>query len=57
VDGGGRWVDPPDGHKGNRGKRPKCRYTNDKPLKISSEKALPARCPCGFVESVSHISE
>jgi len=57
VDGGGRWVDPPEGHKGNRGKRPKCNDNDDKPLKKGPEKTFPARCPRGFAERFSHISE
>ena len=29
VHRGGRWIDPPGGHKDKRGKRPKGHYTDD----------------------------
>jgi len=57
MDGVDRGVDPPNGHRGNRGKRPKRHYTVDKLLKKGSEKTLPMPCPGGLVESFSHIAE
>jgi hypothetical protein len=54
---GGRWVDPPGGHKDQHSKQPKKRHSEDKPSKEGSEKASPKR---GFVVCVwifSHILE
>ena len=57
VHRGGRWVDPPGGHKGQHGKRPKKRHTEAEPQNKGSEKTLPNRSPERSVWLFSHISE
>jgi len=54
---GCRWVDPPAGQKGQRGKRPNQHYTDDKPSNKGSEKALPKQGLGVCVWPFSHISE
>jgi hypothetical protein len=57
VHHGGRWVDPPGGHKDQRGKRPKKHHCDDKPSTQGSEEALPKRGVGERVRRCSHISE
>jgi hypothetical protein len=38
-----RWVDPPGGHQDQRGKQPKQRHSDDKPLNSGSEVVPPKR--------------
>jgi hypothetical protein len=57
VDHGGRWVDPPDGQKDQRGKRPNKHHTDDKPSNTGSEKTLAKRGLGVCVWLFSHISE
>jgi hypothetical protein len=47
-------VDPPGGHKNQRGKRPKKRHADDKPSNKGSEQACPKR---GFGVCVGHCSD
>jgi hypothetical protein len=51
-----RWVDPPGGHKDQRGKRPK-KHHADKPSNKGSELARPKRRFSVCVRHCSHISE
>src|ERR1035438_6705659 len=44
VSSGRRWIDPPGGHKNQRGKRPKKHHADDKPSNKGSEEAGPKRC-------------
>src|SRR5271169_809927 len=48
---GCRWVDPPGGHKDQRGKRPKKHHADEKPSNEVSEEAPPKR---GFGLRVRH---
>jgi hypothetical protein len=64
VHGGCRRVDPPCGHKEQRGKRPKKHHGDDKPLDKRSEKTLggseetlPERGLGGCVWACGHTSE
>jgi hypothetical protein len=57
VHRGCRRVDPPRGHKQQRGKRPKKHHGDGKPSKKGSEKTLPERGLGGGVWRCSHISE
>ena len=47
VHRGSRRVDPPYGHKEQRGDRPKDQRTDDKPSNEGAEHALPAAGPAG----------
>jgi hypothetical protein len=49
-------VNPPGGHKGERGKRPKKRYSEAKPADIGEEGTLPGRVFGGCGWAFSHIS-
>jgi hypothetical protein len=57
VEGGGGRVDPPCGHKGERGKGPKSYQNEDKPSKEGTEGMLPKRGLGGNVWGCGHISE
>jgi hypothetical protein len=57
VHRGSRWVDPPGGHKDQRGKRPKKHHSEDKPSTQGSEEALSKRDLGVRVRRCSHISE
>jgi hypothetical protein len=57
VHRGCRWVDPPGGHKDQRGKRPKKHRANDKPSNKGPEEARPNRGLGACVWLFSHISE
>jgi hypothetical protein len=52
-----RWVDPPGGHKDQRGKRPKKHHSDDKPSNEGSEEGRPKRGLGVRVRDCSHISE
>jgi hypothetical protein len=54
---GGRWVDPPGGHKDQYSNRPKKRHPEDNPSKEGSEKASPKRGLIVCVWIFSHILE
>src|SRR5258708_15494589 len=54
---GCRWVDPPGGHKDQRGKRPKKRHADDKPSNQASEEARPKRGLGLWVRHCSYNSE
>jgi hypothetical protein len=43
VHRGGRWIDPPESRKEERGKRPKKRNSDEKPSNEGSERAFPWR--------------
>ena len=53
----GGWVDPPGGDKDQRGKRPKKRKADDKPLGKGSEGTRPKRGIGVRVRYCSHVSE
>src|SRR5271155_3427592 len=55
VHRGCRWVDPPGGHKYQRGKRPKKHHADDKPSNKGSEEARPMRGVGVGVRYFSHI--
>jgi hypothetical protein len=57
VHRGCRWVDPPDGHKNQRGKRPKKHHADDKPSQKGSEEASPNRGLGLGVRRCNHNSE
>jgi len=57
VHRGCRWVDPPGGHKDQRGKRPKKHHADDKPSNKGPEEARPKRGLGVCVRHFSHISE
>jgi hypothetical protein len=57
VHHGCRWVDPPGGHKDQRGKRPKKHHADNKPSNKGSEEARPKRGLGVCVRYCSHISE
>jgi hypothetical protein len=57
VHGGCGRVDPPCGHKEQRGKRPKKHHGDDKPLKKRSEETLPEWGLGGCVWACGHTSE
>jgi hypothetical protein len=54
---GCRWVDPPGGHKDQRGKRPKKHHADDKPSYKGSQEARPKRGLGVCVRHCSHSSE
>ena len=54
---GGRWIDPPGGHKDQHSKRPKKRHSDEKPLNEGSQRAFPKRGRGVCVWIFSHISE
>jgi hypothetical protein len=58
---GCRWIDPPGGHKEQRGKRPKKYrekyHANDKPFNSRAEEAGPRRGLGVRVRCGEHISE
>jgi hypothetical protein len=56
VHRGCRWIDPPDCHKDQRGKRPKKPQANDEPSNEGSETAHPKRRLRLCVWQVCHIS-
>jgi hypothetical protein len=54
-----RWVDPPGGQKGQYGKRPEKRHTDDKPSNKDPEgweETLPTRDVGAYVWTCSHTS-
>jgi hypothetical protein len=57
VHRGCRWVDPPGGHKDQRGKRPNKHHADGKPSNKGSEETLPKRGLGVCVWPWSHISE
>jgi hypothetical protein len=57
VHRGCRWVDPPGGHKDQRGKRPKKHHSDDKPSNKGPEEARPKRGLGVCVRHCRHISE
>src|SRR6516162_8257682 len=57
VHRGCRWVDPPGGHKGQRGKRPKKYHADDKPSNKGAEEARPKWSLGVRVRRRSHSSE
>jgi hypothetical protein len=57
VHRGCRRVNPPRGHKGQCGKRPKKHYSEAKPSNKGPEETLPSRGLGGRVGLCSHISE
>jgi hypothetical protein len=57
VHRGCRWVDPPGGHKDQRGKRPKKHHADDKPSNKGSDETCPKRGLGVCVRQCSHISE
>jgi len=57
VHRGCRWVDPPGGHKDQRGKRPKKHHADDKAPNKGSEAARPKWGLGVSVRDCSHISE
>jgi hypothetical protein len=57
VHRGCRWVDPPDGHKDQRGKRPKKHHADDEPSSKEPEETRPTRGLGVCVRHCSHISE
>jgi hypothetical protein len=57
VHRGCRWVDPPGGHKDQRGKRPKKHHADDKPSNKGAEEARPKWGLGVRVRRRSHSSE
>jgi hypothetical protein len=57
VHRGCRWVDPPGGHKYQRGKQPKKHHADDKPSNKRSEEVRPKRGLGVCVLHCSHIPE
>ena len=57
VHRGCRRVDPPGGHKGQRGKQPKKRHANAKPSNKGSERSLPKRRLGECIWTLRHTSE
>jgi hypothetical protein len=57
VHRGCRWVDPPGGHKDQRGKRPNKHQADGKPPNKGSEETLPKRGLGACVWPWSHSSE
>src|ERR1700740_931505 len=57
VHRGGRWVDPPGGHKHQRGKRPKKYHADAKPSNKESKEAPPWRRRGERIWQFSHSSE
>jgi hypothetical protein len=57
VHRGCRWVDPPGGHKDQRGKRPKKHHADDKPANKGPEEARPKPGLGVRVRHCNHVSE
>ena len=51
------WIDPPGGHKDQRGKRPKKHHADDKPSNKGSDEGLPKEGLDVCVQRCSHIYE